>query len=185
MRKGLLLIVLLFLAGSQGLMGQGIALGLTGGGNMSSLNIENAKYRPGYQAGGYAQLMVTQRLGLHSEILYSAQRAEVMARDVQLDYVLIPVLLKINLNKFINVQLGPQYSMFISSDGALEAVETAAIKHKNLSFALGIGVELPMGFSSNLRFANAVDKSFSQIGEVTSDVVQLSIAIDLINLKNY
>lgn len=184
MIKNLAFVLVMFCVGFVA-KAQGITLGVAGGGNMSTLNLENAQYRLGYQAGGFAKLMVTRRMGLQTEILYSVQQADLMDQRITLDYVLIPVLLKINLNKFINLQLGPQYSMFVSSSGSFDALEGNSVKNKNISFALGVGLELPMGFSANLRFANAIDNSFSQIGEVTSDVVQLSVAFDLLSLKNY
>lgn len=162
---------------------QHIDFGITGGGNMSTLNMENARYRPGFQAGGYGDFVFSRRFGIQTELIYSRQRAELMDQTYTLDYFQVPIMAKIYLNKYINIQFGPQYGMFVSSSGTFEELQTP-VRSKSLSFAMGLGVELPMGFSANLRFANALDESFQSVGEVTSDVVQLSVGADLISLRS-
>lgn len=182
--KKIVAVAIVFMVGVSLGHGQGITLGATGGLNMSTLNLENAQYRPGYQIGGFAGLMITQRLGIHTEIVYSMQQTVVNDQQIQMDYALIPVLLKVNLNKFINIQFGPQYGMFLGTKGDAEMLENQPFKSRNVSFALGLGVDLPMGFSTSLKFANAIDNSFSQVGELSSDVVQLSVAVDLLRLRH-
>ena len=180
MKRKFLIIIILFSA--FGLNAQGISVGLKGGANLSSLNTDNGKFRPGYQAGGFAELMITPRVGLQTEILYAYQNSEIDMNRYEFRYISIPILFRFNLNKNINLQLGPQYNMLIESKGIMEDL-SGTVSHEDLYLAMGIGVDMPMGFNASLRFINGLKDFNASAGHITSNMVQFSVGVTLLDFK--
>ncbi len=163
-------------------IGQGLSIGVTGGGNLSSLNVDHATFGPGYQAGGFAELMLLPRMGIQTEVLYTMQSSEVADQPYEFQYVNIPILLRFNLTKNINFQIGPQYNMLLESQNATEELG-GIIDHENLYLVVGLGVDMPMGVNASLRFINGMSEFGDSTGEVTSNMVQLSIGLPILQFR--
>lgn len=163
---------------------QGASFGATGGMNLSSVNLDAATYMPGYQVGGFAKLMITKKFGLQTEALYTSQNSKMGNEQVSLKYFTVPVLVRYNLNSFLNLQVGPQYNMLLESIDPSESLN-GQLKHKEISLAVGIGLDMPMGFSASLRFINALNKVNDATGDISSDAVQMSISFALLDFKNH
>ena len=168
--------------GGLELHAQGITVGLKGGVNLSSINVDNGRFRPGYQAGGFAELMVLPRLGLQTELLYTYQNSEINDNPYEFRYISIPILLRFNLNKNINLQVGPQYNMLLESKGTMDEL-AGTVDHQDLYLALGLGVDMPMGFNASLHFVNGFNDFSQGSGGITSNMVQLSIGFALLDFQ--
>lgn len=177
-------ILLLLVALSPGLEAQ-VHLGIKAGGNLSKIDGRSfdEQYRLGYHAG--AVLSADARvLGVQGEVLFNQSNTEVVqgtdavynniaSGHKTLNYLSIPVLLRINLGKFVTLNAGPQYSILMNSDQNLlengqEAFETG-------DFALVGGVEINIkrlliigrycaGFSDIDRVSNKATTQQFQLG---------------------
>ena len=107
---------------------QGFRLGIKGGTNMTKLtgqSFDNG-FKAGYQLGGFMEIDFTKAIGIQPEVLFSESNGRTTAnlggvlnsiqpnQDVRLNYLSIPVLLRINTSKMFTFVVGPQYSILIN-----------------------------------------------------------------------
>jgi len=83
---------------------QGIKLGVKGGVNFADVggdDVSNTKNKTGFIAGGFAEFMIGSMFAVQPEVLYSQKGFKIDDPDVdgklKLDYIEVPVLLKINV----------------------------------------------------------------------------------------
>ncbi|GGX04456.1 porin family protein [Aquimarina muelleri] len=142
---------------------QDIKFGFKGGLNFATLNGDNLRGNPdgrtGYHIGAVAQVSLAETIALQPELLYSAQGV----KDVDIDYINIPVLLKLKFAKIFSVEAGPQFGFVVNEDldnafsGFVSNVET---KNFDLSGAVGAGVEFGPFFGQlryNFGFTDVID----------------------------
>ncbi len=132
---------------------QDVKFGFKGGvnfANISDFNGQNADGRTGYHIGAVAQFSLMETFAIQPELLYSAQGI----KDIDLDYINIPVLAKLKFAGIASVEAGPQFG-FVVNDGIEEAFEGISEDAKAQSFDLGLavgaGVELG-GFFGQVRY---------------------------------
>ncbi len=169
---------------TENLFSQAISLGIKGGLNLSSLSIETATYQPGYQFGGFSKVMLSKKLGLQTEILFVNQNPRIDDQRVSISYIQIPILIRYNLNSFINLQAGPQYNMLLDTMDPSESMR-GTLQNKDLCLALGIGFDLPLGLSTSIRFINDFGNVGDGTGDISSDVVQLSASFTLFDFRKH
>jgi hypothetical protein len=106
----------------------GIRLGIKGGTNLTQLSGQSFDngFKAGYQLGGFMEIDLTKSLGIQPEVLFSESAGRTASnlgtvltnlnsnQDVRLNYLSIPVLLRINANKMLTFVVGPQYSILIN-----------------------------------------------------------------------
>ncbi|MFY0625962.1 MAG: PorT family protein [Reichenbachiella sp.] len=182
MKASFLMLLLSSLSIKNGIA-QGASFGIKGGMNLSSINMDEATYQPGYQVGGFAEMMISRKFGLQTEALYCNQNSKIGTESISLTYFSIPVLVRYNLNSFINIQAGPQYTMLLESSDPSESI-SGTVKNKDIGLVIGIGIDMPMGFNASLRFLNALNSSDAGIGDISSDAVQLSVGFALLDFRN-
>jgi hypothetical protein len=118
-----------------------------------------------YGWGGFIGFNFTDNVGLQGEVLYSplAQRYKIADRvnDVRIDYVNIPVLLRLNTgySKPVNLNfvIGPQFGYNVGSsvntddNGSTTTVNTKiAVKSGDFGFAYGAGLDFSLGGYTSL-----------------------------------
>lgn len=161
--KKLFLIAIAIIGFSISSNAQDIKFGFKGGVNFSALNGDNLSGNPdgrtGYHLGAVAQVGLTDMFALQPELVYSAQGV----KNVDIDYINIPVLLKLKFAKLFSVEAGPQFGFVVNNDldnafsGFTSKVET---KSFDLSGAVGAGVEFGAFFGQlryNFGFTNVID----------------------------
>lgn len=101
--------------------------GIKGGVNFSNLyteNVEDNNVLTSFNAGVYAAFPITEKLAIQPEILYSRKGAELVydnaftqgSAKFKLNYIEVPVLLKINITENLNVHAGPYFAYLIDAE---------------------------------------------------------------------
>ena len=104
----------------------GFRLGIKGGTNLTQLSGQafNQGFRAGYQLGGFMEIDFSKTIGIQPEVLFN-QSNEITSntsitnylsnnQNVNLNYLSIPVFLRINADKMLTFVVGPQYSILIN-----------------------------------------------------------------------
>lgn len=125
-----------------------VGLGIKGGLNFANIDIENADYdsRTGYHFGAFAEIGLG-GLALQPELLFSAKGAD----DLDLSYLEVPILLKKNFAKVLNVHLGPQFG-FLTKAEMNDQDHKDFMKSTDVSAVVGAGVNLPLGLVGGARY---------------------------------
>lgn len=131
---------------------QSVHLGVKAGANIGKIDGESFKddYNLGYQLGGYVSIDFSKSLGVQPEVLFSqtdtkiASGSKALYQDIpdhaHLDYLSIPILLRINTGKLLTFNVGPQYSILMNKD--LTLVQNGKNAFKNGDFAAVLGAQL-------------------------------------------
>ena len=137
MKKSKLLLAALMLLMASGAFAQ-LRVGVKAGGNLSKITgfPFEGKMKFGFHAGIFLDFALNERLSLQPELLYSAQGLNGSYTDydgednpinvtgsTSLDYINVPVLLKINIAEGLSAEIGPQIGYLVSATAKLESVE--------------------------------------------------------------
>jgi hypothetical protein len=184
--KKTILITALFLAVSVNMQAQLFKLGIKAGLNYanqtgSQITIDNTNYSTSaitsYHAGLIAEIKLVDSFSIQPELLYSTQGATyknaVEEFENELGYLSIPVLAKINLNKSISIELGPQASFLLSEKNNFD-IEDA----NTFDFAVvgGLGLNITNHLFIQGRYCLGLTDA-SKNAEIKNSVVQVSAGI--------
>ncbi|MCV9929731.1 PorT family protein [Flavobacterium sp. LS1R49] len=130
-----------------------VHLGAKAGVNLNKLDGKNfnSNFELGYQLGGFATVNFTDFLGVQGELLFNQTNTKVADnyRDVfnsafkkgkTLNYISVPVLLRLNSEGLITVVAGPQFSFLAS--GNQSVLENGKKLFKKTDFAFIAGAEI-------------------------------------------
>lgn len=128
---------------------QNFDLGIKVGANFSNIqDVSDLDSRTGLVAGAFATFGFG-NMAIQPEVLYSQQGAKNDIDKFDLDYVNIPVMLKVYpLGKALNLQVGPQFG-FLTHNSFRDQIKA---KSYDFSGAAGIGVDLPFGLRVDGRY---------------------------------
>lgn len=147
---------------------QDIKLGFKGGVNFATLSgngYNGLDARTGYHIGAVLQVGLSDMFAIQPELIYSAQGV----KNVDVDYLNLPVLVKFKFAKFFSAEAGPQFG-FIVNDDVTDGTKPESF---DLSAAVGAGVEFGSFFGQvryNIGFTDIVDNR-----EGKNSVVQVSV----------
>ncbi len=166
--KKLFLVAIAVIGFSVSSHAQDIKFGFKGGVNFSKYtgndSLKDLDGRTGYHIGAVAQVSLLETIALQPEILYSAQGI----KDVDIDYVNVPVLLKYKFAKVLSIEAGPQFGFVVNEGNDLVDPEGF-----DFSGAVGAGVEFG-SFFGQLRY----NIGFSEIykdGDAKNANFQISV----------
>ena len=131
-------------------------------------------FKPGLLVGGFARWRPTERFAIQPELVYSQQGTTNTATylgnkatsHVHLNYINIPLLVKVYLGKLVNVQVGPQLGLLLSgrregqygytsgSNGnhyLTEDVDVSSSYKSDVAVCGGLGIDLPSGLLASVR----------------------------------
>jgi opacity protein-like surface antigen len=152
-----------------------LRLGVKAGPNFSNFSggADDISYsgRTSFHAGAVAEIGILPIFSIQPELLYTSQGADVDGvGDFNLDYVAVPVLVKIYLikDKF-SIEAGPQFSFLI--DEAEEALENEKFE---LAAAGGVGINITKNFFAQARYTYGLTEVSKDAG-VKNSVLQLSL----------
>lgn len=153
MRKSILKIIVIFavLFSSKGY--SQLHLGIKAGANMNKLDgtsFDN-KFELGYQVGGFIYYNLSENIGLQGEVLFNQTNTKLsdeysdifgssLKRDKTLNYVSVPVLLRINTEGLVTIVAGPQFSFL--ADNEKSVVNNGKKLFKSTDFSALAGLEL-------------------------------------------
>ena len=152
MKKFVLLIAAIGLF-SIGANAQGIDLGIKAGVNFANItDASGLSNRTGFVVGAFVGGKFNDNLGIQGDLLYSQQGAEADPEKIDLNYVIIPVVLKYFVAQGLNIQAGPQFG-FIVDDNVKEVFNNITEAESfDLTGVVGIGYDLPMGIRVDGRY---------------------------------
>lgn len=154
--------------GSGFLMKYGVKAGL----NMTSMS-NDMSLEPGFgmgvgfRVGGFLNLRWGYRTensskgtglwGFQPELMYSNQAVKTDAGDIKMNYIAVPLLLKVYPTTALSIEVGPEFSYLISTSPSTMAVDGAEIKvgdckGMNVGLAAGLAYDFEMGLTVGARY---------------------------------
>lgn len=136
---------------------QGFSFGPKVGANITGISGLQFKdgYQFGYHLGGFAEIMVSEKIGIQPEVLWSQTNLTTAAdlpalyqtslselAKIKLNYVSIPLLLNIKPVKFITLQVGPQFGILQDKKNSLSNNVQSAFKSGDFSILAGVQLKL-------------------------------------------
>jgi opacity protein-like surface antigen len=185
MKKTILFTVLL-VAISMNMQAQLVKFGIKGGVNYanqngSNITVNGDNYQTdaitSYHAGLIAEIKLIDSFSIQPELLYSTQGATYKNAFEEfrneLGYLSIPVLAKINLNKFVSLELGPQASFLLSERNNFDVKDA-----NTFDFAVvgGLGLNITKNLFIQGRYGLGLTDA-SKDAQVKNSVVQVSAGI--------
>lgn len=180
-----LAITLFFMAIGTFSMAQSFSFGPKAGVNISNYTGGNIKSDAmvGYHLGGFLSFGVGKNFAIQPEVLFSTQGAKVenggQKTDFKVNYVTVPVMLKLRTNGGFYVEVGPQAGFRTSTDVGNQTIDNFA-KNLDLSVGGGIGYQSPIGLGVGARYVAGLSKVGDYKGTSTSpdfknSVIQVSL----------
>jgi Outer membrane protein beta-barrel domain len=190
--KKLFIVAVTLIAFTKITTAQKFALVAKGGVNLGKINgVDfNDAYNASLHAGGSVEININKTFGLQPEVLFNQTKTTtvnaggslgVLAnQNVQLDYLSIPLLLRINVAKFLTLNIGPEYSILMNKSNTVLANGGNAFKDGNFSMIGGAQVNI-----KNLRVYGRYNIGLSNIQDLTTkdnwknETIQLGIGFKL------
>lgn len=152
--KNLIVAVITLFIGTTA-FSQEIDLGIKAGvnfANISDVDIDLSG-RTGFQAGIFAGIKFTDKVGIQADLLYSQQGAEFDGGKFDLSYVNVPVVLKYYVVQGLNLQAGPQFGFIVDDKISLDVFGDIADAEKaDVSGIVGAGYDFPFGVRLDARY---------------------------------
>lgn len=184
--KKTILVTVLLVAISSNMQAQLVKFGIKAGLNYanqtgSDITVNSTNYNTdaitSYHAGLIAEIKLLDSFSIQPELLYSTQGATYKNVDEEfkneLGYLSIPVLAKINFNKFVSLELGPQASFLLSERNNFDVKDA-----NTFDFAVvgGLALNITSHFFIQGRYGLGLTDA-SKDAEVKNSVVQVSAGI--------
>ena len=175
----------------------GFRLGVKAGANLNQISGQsfNSGYDLSYHLGGFAEIDFTKKWGIQPELLWSQSKTTRTSgfnpiyqniftpgadQQIQLDYILIPILLRYNVGKMFTLNAGPQFGILINQNNNLLVNGQDAFKKGDLSMVFGGQINL-----TALRIYGRYNIGLNNINDIdskekwTNQQIQLGIGIRL------
>ena len=133
----------------------------------------NDEYKTGFHVGGAVEIGISKSISLQPELHYSELKTisinSVITpgfnvnNEVKLNYLSIPLLLKINATKVLSLHVGPEYSILVNNDEDLLTNGKEAFKSGNFSMIGGVQINL-----SNINIYGRYNVGLSSIEDAPS-----------------
>ena len=154
--------------GSGFLMKYGVKAGL----NMTSMS-NDMTFDPGFgmgvgfRVGGFLNMRWGYRTensskgtglwGFQPELMYSNQTVKTDAGDIKMNYIAVPLLLKVYPTTAFSIEVGPEFSYLISTSPSTMAVDRAEVKvgdckGMNIGATAGLAYDFEMGLTVGARY---------------------------------
>ncbi|QIJ90094.1 hypothetical protein C7H62_2286 [Mesoflavibacter sp. HG96] len=162
-----------------------VQLGVKGGLNSSTISgddIGELKSRTSFNAGLVAEIPISERVSFQPEVFYSGQGFDIQENDqdnifdtddnveYQLDYIQVPLLLKVYLVEGLSVEAGPQFGFKIheeidfepNNDGGDIEIDSndSNVKDLDTGIALGTAYKFDNGFFLSGRYTFGLTNIF-------------------------
>ncbi|WP_271424869.1 porin family protein [Aequorivita sinensis] len=136
---------------------QNLDLGIKAGANFANISdVNDLSSKTGFQAGIFAGVKFTDKVGIQADVLYSQQGAEFDYGKFDLNYVNVPVVLKYYLVQGLNIQAGPQFGFILDDDIYVDVLGANSIKanaeKSDVSGIVGAGYDFPFGVRLDARY---------------------------------
>ncbi len=166
------------------LFSQDIFLGAKFGLNLSQVNsevIQNLEQKTGFHAGITSEFSFTEFLSIQTELLYSTQGASNRYLDLSMNYLSIPVLVKVYPVENFSLDIGPQLSFLLSNKAVFYGINIETESYEDVDFGLAAGVTYKSRFDvyAQARFVYGVTE-FDNSGKSKNQVFQFSLGYNFL-----
>ncbi|PHS64118.1 MAG: hypothetical protein COB12_08255 [Flavobacterium sp.] len=147
MKKLILIVFTILLSATT--FAQGIDVGIKAGANFATLtDVSDVSTRTGLVLGAFATIKFNDKMAIQGDLLYSQQGAkgDNGLSDLELDYIIFPVVFKYYIVKRLNIQAGPQFGNVISDN------DLGDFQSFDVSGVVGIGIDLPLNLRITARY---------------------------------
>lgn len=188
MKKLLLIFAAIFAFGSaaqaQGIRsGNSLAgrvkVGPKAGVNIATLSADDTKSLVGFHVGIFAEFMVTERLALQPEVVYSAQGAVADEGDGEwkLGYINVPFIAKYDVYKGLNIEAGPQMGFLVNAQDQEGTDIKDSFESTDFGLNLGVSYSFPIGVMLSGRYTFGLTDVIKDntTSSVKNGVIQLSL----------
>lgn len=179
-----------------------VKFGVKGGVNFATLNGGDVDGSPdsrtSFHVGVLAEMPLSEMISLQGEVLYSGQGAElsftntdlldpdfgtVDKAELQLDYINVPILVKVYLFKGFSLEAGPQFSFLLNdeidtnptgNDGDNPTPFRSELKTFEFGAAGGATFQTEMGLFATARYNQGITKIVDNV-DIQNSVFQLGI----------
>lgn len=149
-------------------------LGAKLGANLGKVDGQSFKdgFNLSYQAGAFAEINFNKNIGIQPELLFSQTKTtydtsfgQILklsnGENISLNYLSIPLLLRINAGSLLTFHLGPQYSILMNKSNTL--LQNGKDAFKSGDFAVVAGAQVNLGA---LRVYGRYNIGLSNIGDI-------------------
>lgn len=176
MKKLLFAAVAVFAFGAAN--AQEVSYGAKAGLNLSNFtgDAEGNSMKVGFQVGGFAEIMISDKFAIQPELLFSAQGAkmeekydgETFKYDMNFNYLNIPVMAKYYISEEFSVEAGPQIGFLMSAkakgDGGSEDVKDL-YNSTDFGFNAGVGYNVTENINLGLRYTAGLSNIAKDSGD--------------------
>lgn len=162
-------------------------VGIKGGYNMSSASIDgdtDIETRNGFHVGIYNEIFLKKHIALQTELLYSQQGYKISNNagnfTQELNYINLPVMLKIYPHKNLYLEGGPQIGVAIyhkeTIDASFDLFDSESEYNPNdydFGWNVGTGFRTDSGLTLGIRYYFGTSKVYDQ-GNQKNRVLQIS-----------
>jgi hypothetical protein len=136
---------------------QGFSFGPKVGANITGISGLQFKkgFEFGYHIGGFAEVMLSEKIGIQPEVLWSQTSLTTSSSlsdlystslpeltKINLNYISIPLLLNIRPTKFITFQVGPQFGILQDKKNSVTTNVQSAFKSGDFSMLAGVQLKV-------------------------------------------
>jgi Outer membrane protein beta-barrel domain len=191
MKAKLLTLAIICLVASSA-FSQSFKIGIKGGATINKITGQsfNEQFTWGYHLGGFATISFG-KVGIQPEVLFNQVNVDSSSHfsdiyqfnkvgKVKLSYLTIPLLLNINANKFVTVQVGPQFGILMNKSKTLVQNGKDAFKGQDFSMVGGLQLNL-----SKLRIFGRYAVGLNNLNDIDnkekwkSQSIQLGVGLAL------
>ena len=169
------------------------------GANMTKIDGEKFSdgFKLNYQLGFFGEIDFNENWGIQPEVLFSQSKSSVdtagfksvyqdaasnlLKKDIKLNYLNIPILLRINAGKLLTFNVGPQFSILVSDDENLLQNSKDAFKKGDFAAVLGAQINI-----SKLRIYGRYNIGLNNVNDIDdshkwkNQQLQLGVGIKLL-----
>ena len=155
MRNKLIVLSFFLLSFSAISYAQKFQFGIKGGVDIHKIDGQSfdEQFAYGYQAGLFATVPLSNRFGIQPEVIFSQVNIDTSndisspydfnnLDKVKLKYFKIPLLLNYNPNKFVSLQVGPQFGILLDDESTLLENGKSAFKKGDFSMLAGLQLNI-------------------------------------------
>ena len=171
---------------------QGFRLGAKAGANFGKIDGKrfNEEFKLGYHLGAFAEIDFGKKFGIQPEVLWQTTRVDTATqigsavqfrdKEIKLDYLSIPILLRYNINKLITINAGPHFGILLNKDDNL--LQNGQQAFKNGDFGMIAGLQLNL---KSLRVYGRYNIGLNNISEIDNtdnwknQMIQLGLGLKL------
>lgn len=182
MKKIIIVAVVLAAFSSPAMAQKGFHLIAKGGLNYGKIsgNSFASKDNATYHAGGSFEIDFNKKFGIQPEMLFSKYTSNGNTNNTSatLNYLSIPLLLRLNLTKTFTLNVGPEYSILMNSNNTVVTNANDAFKTGNFAMVAGFSLNL-----KTLRLYGRYNAGMSDINDVNnqgkwkSEAIQVGVGL--------